>query len=289
MSARLLLAAPPPSLPWAVSHAALPVVDDERGELLFATRDEQGRSRIARAFVAFDGEPEVRGLDPHPVLDLGELGAFDDAGVTTSCLVRHADRRYLWYTGWTRGVSVPFALFAGCALSEDGGETYRRVSRAPLLERNDVDPLLTASPWVLVEDGRWRMWYVSATGWSVVDGESRHRYHVRYAESDDGLSWRREGVVALDFEGDEHAISRPCVVRELDRYVMWFSSRGAAYRIGRAESEDGIRWTRVDSGFAASGEEWDAEMQCYPLAVGHHLLYNGNGYGATGIGVRELP
>jgi hypothetical protein len=288
VSTRLLLPAPP-DLPWAASHAALPVVDEERGELLFSTRDTEGRSRIARARISLDSDLELRGLDPNPVLELGELGAFDDSGVTTSCLVAEGGRRYLWYTGWARGVSVPFYLFAGCAVSDDGGESYRRVSRAPLLERNDADPLLTASPWVLVDDGRWRMWYVSGEEWARVDGEPLHRYHVRYAESDDGLSWRREGIVALELEEGEHAISRPCVVRDDGRYTMWFASRGDAYRIGRAISDDGVQWTRADPRFAPSGEPWDAEMQTYPLVVGRHLLYNGNGYGLTGIGVADRP
>jgi hypothetical protein len=287
VSARLLLA--PPELPWAASHAALPVVDEERGELLFSTRDREGRSRIARAALRVGDDLSVGFVDQRPVLELGELGTFDDAGVTTSCLVEHGGVRYLWYTGWARGTSVPFYLFAGCAVSDDGGETYRRVSHAPLLERSEVDPLLTASPWVLVEDGRWRMWYVSGTEWQLVGGEPRHRYHLRYAESDDGLEWRREGVVALDYADGEHAISRPCVVRDGDRYVMWFSSRGDAYRIGRAESRDGVRFERTDMALGPSGDEWDREMQAYPLAFGPWLLYNGNGYGATGVGVVERP
>ena len=59
-----------------------------------------------------------------PVLGLGELGAFDDSGVTSSCLVTHDGRKYLYYTGWTRGVTVPFYLFAGLAISSDGGQTF---------------------------------------------------------------------------------------------------------------------------------------------------------------------
>ena len=130
---------------------------------------------------------------------------------------------------------------------------------------------------------------MSGVEWTVVDGKQQHRYDVRYAESEDGLTWRREGVVALELDSGEHAISRVCVVPDGDRYSMWFSSRGDAYRIGRAESVDGIGFTRVDAGFSPSGEDWDAEMQAYPLVAGRYLLYNGNGYGLTGIGVAELP
>ena len=62
-------------------------------------------------------------------------------------------------------MTVPFALFIGCAISDDGGETFRKVSPAPVLGRSAVDPFLTASPSVLYDEGRWRMWYVSTTGW----------------------------------------------------------------------------------------------------------------------------
>ena len=102
------------------------------------------------------------------------------------------------------------------------------MSAAPLLERSSVDPYLTASPWVILENGRWRMWYVSCTGWDNVGGRARHSYHIRYAESADGLAWERDGTVCIDFAGpDEHAISRPCVIRDGDVYRMWFSARGS--------------------------------------------------------------
>ena len=52
-----------------------------------------------------------------------------------------------------------------------------------------------------------------------------------YAESADGVAWRRDGRVCLDFATpDEHAFGRPCVVRDADGiYRMWYSVRGAAY------------------------------------------------------------
>jgi GH43 family beta-xylosidase len=187
---------------------------------------------------------------------------------------------------------VPFYFYVGLAIRRAGADSFERCSQAPLLERNAVDPYLTASPWVLREDdGRWRMWYVSCHDWRWHDGAAQHRYHIRYAESDDGLRWRREGRVAIDFaDDDEYALSRPCVVRDGDRYRMWFAARGERYRLGYAESEDGIEWHRDDggAGLTASAQGWDAEMVEYPAVLDHegrrYLLYNGNGYGRTGIG-----
>ena len=292
---RGLVLEPPRGLPWAHSHAALPVPDvlpDGDVALYFSARDAEGRSRIGRARISLDGSSPAR-FDPDPVLALGELGTFDDAGVTSSCIVDHDGRRYLYYSGWSRGATVPFYFFVGCAVS-DGGP-FVRVSQAPVLERDAIDPYLTASPWVLVEDGRWRMWYVSGTGWRIEDGRPKHWYHVKYAESDDGVSWGRDGRVCVDYSDErEYALGRPCVVRDGDRYRMWFSARGESYRLAYAESDDGLTWTRRDDEVRLFGEsgDWDAMMQAYPAVFDaggrRHLVYNGNDYGRTGVGLAVL-
>lgn len=286
----------PPGLPWWHSHAALPAVEsvDHTGcDVVFSVRDASGRSHAARGRLRGLGERQATlAVEASPILTPGALGAFDDSGVTTSCLVRDGARRFLYYTGWTRGVTVPFYLFVGLAVSAGDGAPFERLSAAPVLERNAVDPFLTASPWVLLDAGRWRMWYVSADRWESTSSGPRHFYHIRYAESADGLSWRREGHVCIDFAtSDEHAFGRPCVVRDGDVYRMWYSFRGEAYRIGYAESPDGITWTRLDglAGIDVSGAGWDSEMVTYPVVFEHercqYLLYNGNDYGRTGMGL----
>lgn len=290
----VLLGAPTPQ-PWAHSHAALPATEPlgaDTFRLYYSPRDGHGRAHVARATVrARAGALEVVAIDPEPVLAPGRIGAFDESGVTISCVVPDGERTLLYYTGWTLGRTVPFYFYVGAGVSEDGGETFVRVSEAPILERNAVDPFLTASPCVLQVAGGWRMWYVSGVAWDPGADGPRHRYHVRYAESDDGIEWRREGRVAVDFAGaEEYAIARPCVRREDGRYRMWFSVRGDAYRLAYAESADGATWERLPAAPVLDDERdgWDAEMFAYPWVVEldgeRHLLYNGNGYGRTGIG-----
>jgi hypothetical protein len=281
--------------PWAVSHSALPALisrPDGGNDLYVSTRDAQGRARIARGQFSLGPVPTLDRVERVPVLDVGALGTFDDRGVTMSSIVTVSGRMYLYYTGWMLGVTVPFYLAAGVAVSDDGGATFRRVSAAPLLDRNEVDPFLTASPFVLVENGIWRMWYVSGSAWNVVDGLPRHSYHIKYAESSDGIRWRRDGHVCLDYGSvDEYAFGRPFVRCDGSLYRMWYSCRGAQYRIGYAESLDGLTWTRKDSerGLGASGSGWDGQMVEYPWifeSQGHeYMLYNGDGYGRTGVGL----
>ncbi len=122
---------------WAATHAALPVaepVDHGVWNLYLSLRDEQGRARIGRATLTFAPTPQLTPLDPEPVLDLGVLGAFDDSGVVGSCLVNDGDRRLLYYTGWARGVTVPFYLTTGVAISTDGDRfsaDFRRTAARP--------------------------------------------------------------------------------------------------------------------------------------------------------------
>lgn len=262
---------------------------DGRVRILYAARDEHSRAHIGSADVSLaDGAADHR---PAPLLGPGRLGAFDDSGVTTSCLVEHDGVRFLYYTGWTLGTTVPFHLAIGCALSRDGA-SFERASEAPVLGRTHADPLLTASPSILVESGRWRMWYVAATRWNDEGGRPKHWYLIKYAESADGLVWEPHDRVCVDFaDPSEYAMGRPCVRRGDDGvYRMWFCVRGDSYRLAYAESSDGLVWQRDDSAARLLGqaEGWESQTQAYPWVVdtegGPALLYNGNGYGATGIG-----
>jgi hypothetical protein len=290
---RGLIFVPAQQAPWIGTHAALPVVArvGDRDRVYFSSRDGTGRSHIGHADLSLESG-DLLAVAPAPILSPGRLGAFDDAGVTSSCVIEHGGRTYCFYTGWALGQSVPFYLHAGLACSDDGGKTFQRVSPAPLLERSAVDPYLTASPWVVVENGTWRMWYVSGTEWTAEASGPRHRYHIKYAESRDGRRWERTGIVCLDYGSvEEFAFGRPCVLREGALYRMWYSYRGPSYRIGYAESADGIVWTRLDSPSVVppSDSGWDSEMTTYPVVVRRgdrlYMLYNGNGYGRTGIGL----
>jgi hypothetical protein len=279
---------------WIGTHAALPVVRSmgTGHRIYFSSRDARNCAHIGYVTLSLDRLDEPQAFSVAPVISPGALGAFDDAGVTSSCLVEQDGRLYFYYTGWALGVSVPFYLHAGLAVSDDNGATFRRRSEAPLLERTSVDPYLTASPWVLIEDGLWRMWYVSGSEWQPTVHEPRHRYHIKYAESRDGLQWDRRGVVCIDYQSpDEYAFGRPCVIKDGNRYRMWYSHRGLNYRMGYAESRDGIVWVRQDDRYVldVSSDGWDSEMVTYPVVTEPsgrwQMLYNGNGYGRTGIGL----
>lgn len=289
-----LIIEPDTSLWWMQSFAMVPAAEQIEGDIFriyFSGRDANNRSQIGYATAMVNGGTiAVLSLEREPVLTIGELGTFDDNGVTPSWVVNRDGKTYLYYIGWNAGSTTRMSLIAGLAISIDGGKTFQRNSRAPLLHRTNREPFsILTGPCVLVDNGKWKMWYVSGEGWINRDLPT---YNIKYAESDDGIHWQRNGHVCLELNENETALARPCVLIENDIYKMWFSYKDPrkGYRIGYAESADGKVWTRFDeeSGIDPSLTGWDSEMIEYSYVFNHknitYMLYNGNGYGKQGAG-----
>ena len=291
----------PPRKGWMMSHAQNPFCEplDDKGlyRVHFASRDEKNRSRGGTFDFDVRRPEKTLAVSEKPTLDLGELGAFDDSGVMPSTLVDFKGRRHLYYTGWQKAVDVPFLFFIGLAVSEDGGVNYRRASRAPVLGRNARDPFMTGAPWVIREGDLLRMWYISATKWELdpanPSAKPKHYYTIKHADSKDGLTWNTSERLCINYEEGEYAIARPTVIKKDGIYQMRFTYRGGidTYRIGLAESKDGVSWHRKrdDLELETSPSGWDSQMVCYGSVFFRgqtmYMLYNGNNYGETGVGL----
>lgn len=292
-----LIFSPDNGPPWMASHAAVPFarrLSDSIYEVFFSSRDAAGRSNVGRVVLDIERPGKVLQLDSVPLLTPGELGEFDDSGAMLSWITPVNGTSYWYYIGWNLGRTVPFRNSIGLAL-ERGGSVDRAFA-GPIVDRSRDEPHFTASCCVLNEGALWRMYYLSCVGWLRMGERVTHRYHIKYAESTDGVEWMRNGHIAIDFQdSEEYAISRPSVLPASDGYQMWYSYRGHAYKIGYAESVNGVDWQRMDaqSGIDVSATGWDSEMICYPHVVIHDdhelMFYNGNGYGASGFGLAMRP
>jgi hypothetical protein len=292
---------------WMVSHAAVPIADNVNDGVLriyFGTRDKYNRTVTTYIEVEADNPQNILYIHDKTVLSLGELGCFDDSGAMPSWIVNYENNKYLYYIGWNVGITVPYRNSIGLAISEDNGQTFNRLFDGPIVDRTHLEPHFTAASCVIIENGIWRMWYLSCVTWEVYNGRSEPYYHIKYAESKDGINWDRKGIVCIDFKSsNECGITRPCVIKDKGIYKMWYSYRGIkdyrtnkaqSYRIGYAESFDGIKWIRKDEevGIDVSERGWDSEMIAYPYVYEHkgrkYMLYNGNGFGKSGFGYAIL-
>lgn len=281
---------------WMISHAANPVaeyLEKDTFKIYFSCRDRKNRSSIGFIIINLNNPQQVIQISNQPVVQPGEIGTFDDSGVSMGCLTILDEKRYLYYLGWNLGVTVPWRNSIGLAISNSLQSGFKRFSKAPIVDRNEVDPLSISYPWVMRDGQVWKMWYGSNLKWGSQPTDMA--YLIKYAESLDGINWIREGTIALNFKSpDEYAIAKPCVIKENGIYKMWYSYRGTAYRIGYAESLDGIHWERFDEKFClnVSTSGWDSESVEYPFVFNYkdekYMLYNGNGYGKSGFGLAIL-
>ena len=295
------------ALPWAQSHAQIPTVDiiDERTlRIYYSSRDAGNLSRTGYIDVESSRPNEVTHVGKSPILELGTPGSFDDCGIMPSWVVTHNGLKYLYYIGWNVRNTVPYHNSIGLAVSDDNGDTFRKLYDGPIMDRTASEPFFCATSCIHVENGIWRNWYLSCTEWVTVQGKLEPRYNLKYAESSDGINWTRDGTVAIDYANDEEGgIVRASVIKQSHGYLMWYSYRShhdyrsnsqLSYRIGFAHSLDGIKWTRQDQsvGIDVSRDGWDSFMVAYPHVVNIggqlHMFYNGNGFGKTGLGYATL-
>lgn len=283
---------------WVKTHAMLPTVDHIKDDLFrvyFSGRDETNISRTGYIEIDINDPTKILNLSESPVIDIGKLGSFDDNGVSPTCIVTHEGKKYFYFMGWNKGSKVRAAEVSGLAISDDSGKTFKRYSKAPIIDRTNLEPYtILVISCIIIEKGIWRMWYDSADEWLH---EGLPKYNIKYAESTDGINWKREALVSVDYQyKGETRVSRASIIKDEDKYKMWYcyAIESGGYKMGYAESPDGYKFKRMDDnvGISLSTEGWDSEMICYPNVFNHkgktYMMYCGNGYGKTGFGYAVL-
>jgi len=273
------------------------LMDDETIRVYGSFRDREGVGRIGFVDVAASDPSHVLSVSAQPVLSLGEPGTFDDNGQILGDVLRVGDEVWMYYVAFQKVAKAKFYAFSGLAVSKDGGKSFSRASRVPVMDRTEEGIFGRCIHCVRREKGVFRVWYSVIYDWTYIAGVPYPTYDIKYIESADGVHFGPEGVSCVKCRGDEYRIGRPRVRLNGDGiYEMRYTSdtMDKKYRSGYAESADGIRWTRKDelAWLAPSASGFDDEMACYPVEIetkyGRYMFYDGNGMGKTGFGYAKL-
>ena len=276
------------------SHCMVPTpeyLDNNSYRIYYSGRNLKNQSIITYADLIFNLNKIKVKYSKKPIFEIGKLGTFDDNGVTPSCVLQLNKKiKSMYYIGWNPGSTTRMNLYGGLAFFNKN--VLKRYSEAPLLERSITDPYLNTAPWVIrIKKNLFYMYYVSGTKWKNKDLPF---YRIKFASSTDGINWKRDGRVCIDFKNkSECALARPYVIKEGRVFKMWFSykSKNTSYKIGYAESYDGLKWVRNDNfnSISTSRKGFDSDMVGYPVIIKiknlYYMLYNGNNYGYEGIGI----
>lgn len=296
--------------PWLKEFAQAPssLLFDDFVRIYFSCRppaDENGQYASRSAYVDLDRADlfKVKRIAEQPVLALGGVGEFDEFGTYPISVIRDGDALRAYYAGWTRCESVPFNVAIGAAESHDGGKTFHKLGRGPVLGFSPDEPFVISGPKIRHFEGRWHLWYIAGRKWKLVDGRPEPVYKIRMATSADGIHWDRHNrdLIESRIEEDE-AQASPDVFHANGKYHMFFCYRYSShyrgrengYRIGYASSTNLEDWTRDDTkaGITVSDEGWDSEMVSYPHVFevdGRiYMAYLGNQVGREGFGLAVL-
>jgi predicted GH43/DUF377 family glycosyl hydrolase len=288
---------------WAKSHAQVPtlLLKKDRLRIYFATRPSPDITLTTYADVDINDFKKILYVHEKPILELGGPGTFDEFGMMPSAIIEKDQKIYLYYSGWSRSIGVPYTNYTGLAISEDGGDNFSRAFEGPVLDRTKFELFSATSPDVYF-NGKWHMWYCSGTNWHKIDGKFEHSYDIKYAHSENGYDWVQANRIAIKQDNPFEALTKPTVMKMGDSFHMWYCYRGShdfrggenAYKIGYAISKDMMNWERKDTeaGITVSHNGWDSEMVAYPAVIkiqdNYFLFYNGNNFGKEGVGFAKL-
>ena len=281
--------------PKLITHAANPLPVHLHGDVYrvyYSGRDDRQRSSIGA--VDFD-ITKLQVIEDHrePWFEHGVAGTFYQDGVSIGDIYSVAGKQYVLFMGWQnpssahwRGDIGRLRLNSDLSLELDGEQ--------PFLGCDEIDKISLSYPCVSkTSSGEYLMLYGSTVDWDAGNGEMLHV--ISSAVSNDGNSWRRLGR-ALPYKiGSAQAFSKPTMLPTPEGgFEVWFSYRGSpgtTYQIGYAKTQDSKNWVLGSAGIGVSLDGWDSEMIEYPYVFEHlgkqYMLYNGNGFGASGIGLAE--
>ena len=137
-------------------------VDQNKLRIYFSSRDKKNRSLPFYIETEAENPENILYIHHEPILKLGNLGSFDDSGVMPSCIVNYNNKKYLYYVGWNVGTTARYRLAHGLAISNDNGQTFKKYSEGPILDRSTTDPYSVSNQSIIIEKNVWRMWSMAA-------------------------------------------------------------------------------------------------------------------------------
>lgn len=259
--------------------------------------DEKNRGHVGYVDLDPDKCLKIVNYSKEPALGLGEIGMFDEDGVLPTSLIKEDGKLWLHYSAYQRQVNYPYNIFSGLAVSNDDGNSFTRVKKTPILDRTEGEYFQRSAVEIMKINSGYRIWYSCGSHWLDTSGKSVPKYNIHCMDSNNFFEWNSKSMPAVTFlNDDEYGLTMPQVWYSNGLYRMVYSIRSLSkgYRLGYAESVDGISFNRMDEKMKidVSTSGFDSEMICFGKILEYagttYLFYCGNHYGRGGLGYAVL-
>lgn len=278
-----------------------PIVLEDRIRILYAGRI----NNIAHIF-SIDLSPppalEIIDFSRTPIMYPNQsMGTFDDEGVMPSFVLKDEGNHYLFYSGWNSRNTIPYHNATGIAKYDPVDNSIVRLYDGPIMDRTYEHPYLAVTPCVWKDEEMYKALYISGLSWKKYNDRYEPLYVVKFAKSYDLINWQRPVNQFIESKYELECFSNPSVKVNENGLDILFCSRNCfdyrddpvrGYKLGYANfsnnqvSRKDVQW------FENSLPGADDIMQCYPSFFQwngkDYIVYNGNGFGATGFGIAEV-
>lgn len=196
--------------------------------------------------------PDFAFASDTPVVAHGLSGEWDSRYINPGAMIYHEGQFHMFRNGFT---TWPGFVAVGYAVSDDG-QHWTAVQDEPVLTSDEVDyapSAILVTSVVVLDDGTWAMYF------STHNSSSTPSVIGRATAEEPSGPWTVDAkpVLSPGSEGawDEGNVRWPRVLQTADGFVMFYAGEGAdsRFRIGRAESSDGIQWTKYDDPATSEG------------------------------------
>jgi len=267
-------------------------------KIISSIRDETNRSELIPIKFDLDLHNKIIqsiAINTTPIISLGKIGTFDRDGMTYPWILKDEDLTYLFYTGWKRTTETRFENNLGLLKKEDA--SWVRVSKAPILPLDNDNYLGTGSVSVYKEidesmEMRFRMLFTSFRKWAIKEDKVSHRYNIREITSDNITTWNNKSRLLISNKIGYESICRPIIHKEKiifscrndDHYELFFAAH-----IPNASITESTKIHLIETeNNEFQGFKSKEYLYAFDIGVQSIFLFNGDGYGATGIAVAIL-
>jgi len=237
--------------------------------------------------------------DPaNPVIGPADPADWDGGNRNPMAVIEVDGTYHLYFNGHAEGAAFLDSYDIGHATSSDG-VSWEMDPANPVLTRGADGEWDDGSLWgvgMIHDQSGFRMWY---------SGSGGEDFPAGYATSADGSVWTKypgNPIIDVGPSGsfDDNGVMPNTVIFRNGTYQMWYTSGKAVggpddydWRIGYAESDDGLSWTKHPEPVLEGDEGWDSWVVFAPSVLfdgsTYHMWYEGAVPGVPAIGYAVSP
>lgn len=184
---------------YLYSHASNPVayhLYNDIYRIFFSGRNKNNKSSVGYIDIDIDSLTVINKCI-NSVFTFGEENSFYSHGVSIGNFYKLKNKTYIQFMGWQIREHSHWKGEIGRLQINNEVDKLILNPLEVYLGLDEEDDISLSYPFVMFDEGIYKMWYGSTLNWSSENGEMIHV--IKYATSKDGNKWEKQGL-SVSFE-----------------------------------------------------------------------------------------